>query len=308
MKYVRLGLTDTYISCIGFGCAAMGGYDYGVVDDSESKAAVRKALELGLNFFDTADVYGLGHAEKILCEALGSQRKEVLIATKVGVRWDNQGNTKRDLRPKTIVRALEESLRRLKLDCIPLYQVHWPDPSTPIEETLETLNKCQDDGKIRYIGCCNFPFELVEKAQKYSRLESIQLPFSLAEKGFEDVITNTQKKYSMSVFCYNTLAHGLLTGKYGKNSEFEGTDLRRRADHFHGEKLKENLAIIERLKVVAKRCGKTPAQVAIRWVLECPSASCAITGIKTSKQVQDNCGSVDWQFSKEDYESLRNLS
>ena len=306
MKYVRLGLTDTCISCIGFGCAAMGGYDYGAVNDRESEAAVQKALELGVNFFDTADVYGFGHAEEILGKALGSQRQKVVVATKVGVKWDSQGNTKRDLRPKTVVRALEGSLKRLKLDCIPLYQIHWPDPNTQIEETLEALNKCQKDGKIGHIGCCNFPFELIERAQKYSRLESVQVPYSLAEKELEGMITDSRKKYNMSVLCYNSLAHGLLTGKYSKNSEFEGTDLRRRADHFHGERFENNLAILERLKVVAKRRGKTLAQVAIRWVLEYPSVSCAITGIKTSKQIQDNCGSVDWNLSKGDYEFLSN--
>ena len=141
MEYKRLGLTDLEISRVGFGCWTMGKSRWGKVYDQDSIASVHEALNQGINFFDTADVYGFGHAEKILCKALGSHRNQVVIATKFGVNWDEKGNTSRDCSPKRVVEALEGSLRRLKLDCIPLYQIHWPDPKTPIWVTMEAFKK-----------------------------------------------------------------------------------------------------------------------------------------------------------------------
>ena len=145
------------VSRLAFGCWAMGGHGYGTVDDAESIAAVKKALELGINFFDTADVYGFGHSERILSEALDSRRHDVVIATKFGVSWDDSGKTRKDCSPKRLVEALEGSLRRLRVECIPLYQIHWHDGITPVPDLMETLLRCREAGKIRYIGCSNFP-------------------------------------------------------------------------------------------------------------------------------------------------------
>lgn len=304
MEYVKLGLTDVHLSRVGFGCAALGGYDYGKVNDQDSVAAVRRALELGVNFFDTADVYGLGHAEELLAEALGSRRHDVIVATKFGVRWDNQGNTERDISPARVFEALDGSLRRLRLDCIPLYQIHWNDGQTPISQTMEALMKCQEAGKIRFIGSCNLSFSLIEEAQRFGRVESLQLPYSLAERDSEQVINEGHRKYQMSTFCYNPLAQGLLTGKYGRDSRFYGTDLRTRSYLFHGPSLTINLALADKLKIVAKRHGRTPAQVAIRWILENESVGCAIVGVKTPAQIEENAGVDGWNLSREDKEFL----
>ena len=149
MEYAKLGLSDLRVSRIGFGCWAIGGHGYGKTDDKESIKAIQKALHLGINFFDTADVYGFGHSEEILCKALGSQKDNVIIATKFGVNWDERGNTFYDCSPKRVTEALEGSLRRLKIDCIPVYQIHWYDNVSPILETLEVLKKYQESGKIQ---------------------------------------------------------------------------------------------------------------------------------------------------------------
>lgn len=156
MDRVSLGSTDLHVSRVGFGCAVMGGWDYGAADDNESISAVHAALDQGINFFDTADVYGLGHAEEVLGRALRDQGDDVVVATKFGVRWDAQGRTVRDCSPGWVVRALEDSLRRLGRERISLYQIHWPDPTVPIEDTMEALERCRAQGKIQHIGCCNF--------------------------------------------------------------------------------------------------------------------------------------------------------
>ena len=300
MEYARFGRTDLRISRIGMGCAVIGGYDYGKADDRESVAAIQKALELGVNFFDTADVYGFGHAEEILAQGLGPHRHEAVIATKVGVAWNEEGKTSRDLSAKRVVQALEASLRRLSLDCIPVYQIHWPDPKTPIAETLEALKKCQEAGKIRHIGCSNFPADLVDQAQAYCRVESIQMPYSLAERGARQTIRHCHEQYNMAVLTYSPLAQGLFSGKYGRGSQFEGTDLRKRSHLFQGDRFELNLALLERLKQVGERHGRTPAQAAIHWILEEPAVTCVLTGVKVPEEIEENAGALGWSFSPAD--------
>jgi aryl-alcohol dehydrogenase-like predicted oxidoreductase len=304
MQYARFGLTDLNISRIGFGCAAIGGYDYGTVDDRQSIEAIGRALDLGINFFDTADVYGFGHAEEILSQALGTRRHDVVIATKFGIKWDAHGRTTRDLSAARVVEALEGSLRRLKVDRIPVYQVHWPDRQTPITETLDALRKCQEAGKIGSIGCCNFSLDLVQQAVAHRRMESIQLPYSLAETQFAGAIEQASTGCRMSVLIYNALAQGLFSGKYGRDSQFLGSDLRQRSPLFQGEQFERNLALLDRIKAIAERHGATQAQVAIRWALAHPAVTCVLTGVKTLRQIEDNSAAVDLALSRQDLEYL----
>ena len=306
MQYARFGLTELTVCRVGVGCAAMGGYDYGRVDDSESKNAIRRALDLGINFFDTADVYGLGHSEIVLSEALGARRHDAVIATKFGLRWDEQGRTSRDCGRGRVVEALENSLRRLRVDRIPVYQIHWPDPATPIAETLSVLRKCQESGKIGFIGCCNFSLDLVQETMSLCRIESIQLPYSLAEQGAAAALRLLRERYRLAVLSYSPLAQGLFSGKYGRNAKFEGTDLRRRSPLFEGDNLERNLALLERIRVVAGRHDCTPAQVAIRWLLENEHVTCVLTGVKTLQQVEENYGALGLRLSSEDLHYLNN--
>lgn len=308
MEYVRLGVTELTVSRLGYGCAAMGGYDYGRVNDEESVRSVQRALSLGVNFFDTADVYGLGHAEEILGRALGPRKHDVVIATKFGVRWDSSGRTVRDTSARWVTQAVQGSLRRLGLDCIPLCQIHWPDHQTPVAETLEALGRLQEAGKVRYIGCCNFDARALEQAQAHGRIESLQLPYSLVERQWEETIRDCSRRHRVGVLCYNSLGQGLLTGKYGRDSRFEGTDLRRRSALFQGEAFERNLAMLEQVKIVGRRHNRTSAQVAIRWVLDNPGVGCAITGIKGARQIEENASALDWTLPLEDRELIDRMS
>jgi aryl-alcohol dehydrogenase-like predicted oxidoreductase len=293
MEYQRLGLTDLKVSRIGFGCWAIGGHGYGNVDDSESIKAIHKALDLGINFFDTADVYGFGHSEEILGKALGGKRNDVIVATKFGVNWDENRRTFKDCSAKRIVEALDGSLRRLKIDCIPLYQIHWHDGKTPIEDVMEALFKCKEEGKIKYIGGSNFPFELTKEAMKTGMIDSIQLPYNFINKNWSDEIVHYVSALKLGVIAYQVLARGLLAGKFNENIQFGPQDTRAFDKDFQGSKFIKNLNIVRKMKKIALKYGKTTSQLAIRWVLDNPNVSCALVGALTQIQVVDNCGALE---------------
>jgi aryl-alcohol dehydrogenase-like predicted oxidoreductase len=309
VEYVQLGRSSLNVSRIGFGCEQLGGNDWGHVDEADAIAAVRTALDHGVNFFDTADVYGLGHSEETLSKALGDQRSEVIVATKFGVNWrqDAEGTratTYRDCSPKRVVEALEASLRRLRLDRIPLYQIHWPDPSTALSDTLEALARCQKEGKIRYIGCSNFPEDLLREATQSQQVISLQIPYNLLDRGAEKAILPLCQDRQIGVLAYGPLAQGLLSGKYGPDSKFDTGDRRSRLPTFRREVVDQNLPLIEKLREVAQGYEKTPAQVALRWLLDSDSISCAITGVKEPRQIEENAGALGWSLGQEDWDYL----
>ncbi len=308
MEYRRLGKTDLTVSRIGFGCWAIGGHGYGAVSDDGSIKAVQKALDLGINFFDTADVYGFGHSEEILGKALGGKRNEVIIATKFGVNWDKNKRTFKDCSPERVVEALEASLRRLKIDCIPLYQMHWHDGVTPIFETMEALLKCKEEGKIKYIGGSNFSFELTKEAMKTGTIDSIQLPYNVINKNWSDEIVHYVSELKLGVIAYQVLARGLLAGKFNKNTQFGPQDTRSFDKDFQGSKFIKNLNIVRKMQKIALKYGKTTSQLTIRWVLDNPNVSCTLVGALTPIQVVDNCGALGWKIQLDDFESLKNFA
>lgn len=304
MEFRKLGRTDLNISRIGFGCWAIGGHGYGPVDDGESIRAIRKALDLGVNFFDTADVYGFGHSEEILSKALGSRRHDVVIATKFGVRWDGGGRTFRDCRAKAVSDAIEGSLRRLRMDCVPLYQIHWHDGKTPLSETMEALRKCQEAGKIRYVGCSNFSLDLIMESRKNGHLDSIQLPYSINQPAAEETLRICHNHLEMGTLVYGTLVRGLLSGKYDADTRFGKGDTRSRDEHFKGSLLANNLALSAALRSLSARCGMSPAQCAISWVLVRPYVTAAIVGAKTEAQIEENVGAVENSLGEDCLEAL----
>ena len=304
MEYQKLGDTDLEVSKVGFGCWSIGGYDRDDVNDRDSLASIHKALDLGINFFDTADVYGFGYSEKILSKALGSLRSKVVIATKFGVAWDENHKTYRDSSGKRAVKALEGSLRRLKIDCIPLYQIHWHDGKTPISETMEALKKCQKEGKIRHIGCSNFPTELIFEANKTLRLSSNELLYCFAQKHLETDLQRCFEELKMGTIAYGVLGKGLFSGQYDANAKFSRYDSRSRDDNFQGQKLKNNLDITRVLKKVAEKYNKTISQTAIRWALDNPYLTCALTGARIPEQIAENTGAVGWNLQEKDWELL----
>jgi aryl-alcohol dehydrogenase-like predicted oxidoreductase len=304
MEYRTLGASDLAVSEIGFGGWAIGGHGYGKVDDRVSKEAVRKALDLGVNFFDTANVYGFGHSEIVLSEALGERRHEVVIATKVGVKLNREGNTYRDCSPRSIMESLEGSLRRLRLDCIPLYQIHWPDGKTRIGEIMEVLEKCREAGKIKHIGCCNLSLELIKEATCSGKLVSVQTLYNVKRRENEGTLRKCFYGLGMGAITYEVLGRGLFSGRYGKSVSFGKNDTRTKEPEFYEDNLDANLNIGGLLAKVGERYGKSAAQVAIRWTLDKPFVTCALVGAKTPEQVEENVASVGCSLTEEDLEIL----
>ncbi len=307
MEYRQLDRTDLRVSRLCFGCWAIGGHGWGPINDSTSIASIQRSLELGINFFDTADVYGFGHSETILSKALGAKRHDVVIATKFGVSWDSHGNTGRNSSALYIVDALEASLRRLRIDCIPLYQVHWPDPLTPLAETLAALAKCQQAGKVRYIGCSNFPEPLLREAASSGLVISAQMPYSMLSRDIENGYLALCDELGLGLLVYGVLAKGLLSGAYRSVEQFDATDKRGRDGNFQEDTLARNLLLIDQLRGIGAKYGKSPSQTAIRWILDNPTVSAALVGIIEPLHIEENVGALDWQLSVEDWKLLSDL-
>ena len=272
--------------------------------------AVDKALDKGINVFDTAPIYGLGYSEELLGRVLGSRRKDVVIATKAGLVWEKDGafNKRVDNSPARIEKEIDASLRRLKTDYIDIYQIHWPDPSTPIEDTLFAMENLKKAGKIRCIGCCNFSLYLLKESLKYGAIRTIQIPFNLIDRSVERDLMPFCRQNGIGVLAYSPMARGLLAGRYDRSTRFEIDDHRSRNGdaYFHGEAFLRNLKVLEKVKSVAKRMNRTPGQIALRWVLENPCVTTAIFGAKNSAQVEENVEALDFVLPREDIEFLNN--
>lgn len=309
MNYSSLGNTNLEISEIGFGCWPMGKFGWGNVSDQESITAVHRALDVGINFFDTADIYGLGHAEKILAKALGSKRKNVIISTKFGIRRGKE-KTFRDCSPEWIIAAVEGSLNRLKIDCIPLYHIHWPDPETPLHLTIEALKQLQQSGKIQYIACSNFSLEQLEFLGETGLLKSIQASYNLLDRRIEDGIVPYCIKSNLSITTYSSLAQGLLTGKYKVDNSisFSDQDIRKRSLYFSPAIMPHGLRIVELIQKISRKYNKTVGQVALRWLVDKSYITSAIIGMKTSDQVNENAGVSGWSLEEADSNALSQLS
>lgn len=293
MQYIKLGRTNLSVSRICFGCAGIGGYDYGPVDNATSIAALRHALDVGINFFDVADVYGFGRSESLLHSALGPRLKSVVVGTKFGVHWDAAGKTHRDISPRALRLALEASLGRLGLESIPLYQIHWPDGKTLLEDCIAELESCRTAGKVQHYGACNLGLADIERGQAAGRLETIQLPYSLAEKQNAADLHACHEHHGMSTMIYNALGHGLFTGKYDIASRFTGTDLRTRIPLFKGEAFERALEILNRVRELASRHQRSCAEITLSWCLAQPGIDIVIVGAKNPAQVGANARAAD---------------
>jgi len=304
MEYQQLGPTELYVSRLCFGCWAIGGHGWGPINDSTSVSSIHRALDLGINFFDTADVYGFGHSEAILSKALGARRHDLVIATKFGVSWTADGSTGRDCSPVYMVHALEASLRRLRLDCIPLYQIHWPDPLVPLDETLAALKKCQEAGKIRYIGCSNFPQPLLREAAASGLLCSVQMPYSILSREPANGYVQLCQSLGIGFMAYGVLEKGLLSGDFPSLDELDAADRRARDANFQAARLPRNLEIHQHLRSIGMKYDKSPAQTAIRFVLDHPAVSAALVGIIEPRHIEENIGAMDWHLSADDWSFL----
>lgn len=307
MEYRELGKTGVKVSAIGFGCWAMGGTNWGVVDDNDSISAAQRALDLGITFFDTAPGYGYGHSEKILGEALADRRKGIFLATKCGMEWDDKGGIWRNSKPEYIRKDCERSLKNLRTDYVDLLQVHWPDEETPIADTMGEMAKLQKEGKIKFIGVSNFSVEQMKECQKYVELASLQPPYSMLRRGAEKEILPFCLEQKIGVVVYSPLQQGLLTGKFTEEPKFQKGDMRADNPFFSGENFKRIMAVVDQLKEMAMNYSKSVGQLAINWVLCNPAVIVAIVGAKRPAQVQENVGGAGWKIKGEDLKKIEEI-
>ncbi len=298
------------ITPIGFGAWAIGGggwaSGWGPQDDNESIAAIHKALELGINWIDTAAVYGLGHSEEVVARALEGISDRPYIFTKCGLVWDEQGNISNNLKRESIRREVEASLRRLRVDVIDLYQIHWPNPDEDIEEGWSTLAELQREGKVRYIGVSNFSIDQMQRAMRIAPISSLQPPYNLLNRSIEEEILPFCQKHNIGVIAYSPMASGLLTGKVTSEwvRNLPEDDWRKRSPEFNEPRLSRNLKLVEKLREIGSRHGRSPAEVAIAWVLRHPAVTGAIVGARRPDQVEGIIGAAEFRLSQEELDEI----
>lgn len=297
MKTKKLGNSDLLITPVGFGAWAIGGagweFGWGNQDDNASVDAIHRALELGVNWIDTAAVYGMGHSEEMVAFALKTWTgPRPYVFTKCGLRWDEQGYIHRDLTAGSIRRECEDSLRRLNVDVIDLYQIHWP--TNDLEEGWSAMVQLQKEGKVRWIGVSNFNVDELSRARKIAPVTSLQPPYSLVRREVEQEILPYCRSNGLGVIVYSPMASGLLTGAMTREraSQLPGSDWRSRDVEFQEPRLSKNLALVERLRQVGHRQGRPPGQVAIAWTLRNRSVTGAIVGARNARQVEGNAGAA----------------
>jgi len=284
------------MSSICFGCEPLGGTDWGDVDVDSIKNAIHTALDLGVNSFDVAGVYGLGLSEVRLSKILGNRRHDMVIATKGGLSWKEPHSGRaivvKDSSPSAIRRDVENSLRRLRLETLPIFFVHWPDGDTPIRDTFFELLQLKNEGKIQSIGCSNFSAEQVMQACSVSQVDYVQMPINILSGPLDQNISDICTKNKIKVIAYNVLAKGLLTGKYNENSNFPENDRRSRLSLFKAIEFREALDRVEELRVEAAENNSSVLQYAINWTLMQKNIFSVVLGIKNSKQIEDNWSAI----------------
>jgi aryl-alcohol dehydrogenase-like predicted oxidoreductase len=302
MDYTRLGQTDLEVSAICLGTWQFGG-DWGTPRREDGKAAVRRALELGVTFFDTAQAYGFGESEELLAEGLGddlrSRRDELVIATKGGLRPDGDGIA-RDSSPEWLRRGVEESLRHLGVETIDLYQIHWPDPDTPVEETAGALDELVREGKIRYVGVSNFDVEQMAGFERTRKVDSLQPPYHLFRREIEDDVLPWCRENGVGVLAYGPLAHGLLSGRMTPDTRLPDDDWRHGSDLFRGDNFRRNLEVVAALGRFAEERGFTVAQLAVAWTLANPAVDVAIVGARRPDHIEGTAPAADIELSGDD--------
>jgi aryl-alcohol dehydrogenase-like predicted oxidoreductase len=310
MQTRQLGKTDLFITPLGFGSWAVGGggwqFGWGSQDDRESVAAINHALDLGINWIDTAAVYGLGHSEEIVAHALKGRTERPYIFTKCSMIWDEQGSISHSLKRASIRREVEDSLRRLQVETIDLYQIHWPDPETDIEEGWSTLSDLKREGKVRYIGVSNFNVEQLQRAMAIERVDSIQPPYSLIHPDVEDEILPFCEKNGIGVIVYSPMMSGLLSGRMTQEriSNFPEDDWRKNNLEFQEPRLYRNLWLAELLKNIARHHGLSAGEIAIAWTLRLSAVTGAIVGGRSPGQVDGIVGAADFRLSDDETDGI----
>jgi aryl-alcohol dehydrogenase-like predicted oxidoreductase len=306
------GKTGMEITPIGFGAWAIGGGGWaaawGPQDDDEAVGAIRRAVELGVNWVDTAAVYGLGHSEELVAQALKSvpESERPYVFTKCSLVWDDEGDISNVLNRDSVKRECEESLRRLQTDVIDLYQIHWPRPDEDIEEGWEAMVELRDEGKVRHIGVSNFDVSQMERIEQIAPVETLQPPYNMLNRGVEEEILPYCGEHDIGVIVYSPMRSGLLTGKMTPErvQNLPSDDWRRNADDFQEPKLSKNLKLVELLRAIGEQHGRSPAEVAIAWTLRHPAVTAAIVGGRRPDQVDGVIGAAEFRLSEDEIEEI----
>jgi aryl-alcohol dehydrogenase-like predicted oxidoreductase len=315
MKTRKLGNSDLFITPVGFGSWALGGsgwqFAWGSQNEQDSVAAIHRALELGVNWIDTAAVYGLGHSEEIVAQALASWHgPRPYVFTKCGLRWDADGQTHKVLSGSFIRRECEDSLRRLKLDTIDLYQIHWPvDDPLELEEGWDTMAQLQSEGKVRWIGVSNFNVEQIKRAQAIAPITSLQPPYSLVHPDVESDLLPYCAHERIGVIVYSPMASGLLTGAMTREriANLPDDDWRKSHPDFNEPNLSHNLALVSQLRAIGKLHGFAPGAVAIAWTLRNSAVTGAIVGARRPEQVDDVIAAATLRLTQSDLAEIESV-
>ena len=312
MEYRKFGQTKVDISAIGFGCWEIGG-GYGSIEETDFIKAINRALEMGINSFDTAEAYGFGASEKSLAKALGSRRKDAVITTKFGVGYPDAPNY-RDSTRKRVMESIEKSLKALNTDYVDVYLIHWPDRNVPFEEPMRALDDLVKQGKVRAVGLSNFKLNEIEACMKTRRVDVVQYCWNMFDRRMQKEIFPYCRENKIGVMAYGSLAYGMLTGTLSEEKTFEKSDWRSKRgqlgninlfQHLFGpDHFLKNLRAVEELKGVAKRYGKTLPQLALNWTLSNPVISTALVGCRNPGEVDDNVGALGWKISDADMKEI----
>ena len=312
MQTQRLGNSDLEITPIGFGAWAIGGpgwaFAWGPQEDDDSIAAIHEALDLGINWIDTAAVYGLGHSEEVVARALDgvAAAERPYIFTKCARVWDEHRAIGKCLKADSVRRECEASLKRLKVETIDLYQLHWPEPDQDIEEGWSTLERLRAEGKVRWIGVSNFDAPQMERARAIAPITSLQPPYSLVNRKIEPEILPAAARHGIGVLAYSPMASGLLSGAMTAQrvANLPADDWRRRNPNYQEPLLARNLALVERLRTIGDRHGLTPGAVATAWVLRDPAITAAIVGARRPGQLREISAAADFRLSPEEIAAI----
>jgi aryl-alcohol dehydrogenase-like predicted oxidoreductase len=303
MKAKRFGNSNMFITPVGFGAWAIGGsgweFAWGGQDDSDSVAAIHEALDAGVNWIDTAAVYGLGHSEEVVARALAGMNNRPYVFTKCSMIWDEQRQIGHSLKGASIRRECEASLRRLGVDAIDLYQIHWPNPEEEIEEGWATMAKLKEEGKVRHIGVSNFDVDQMRRALAIAPITSLQPRYSLIHRDVEEEILPFAARQGIGVIAYSPMASGLLTGAMTREriEQLSADDWRRNHPDFQEPLLSRNLRLVRLLKAIGAHHGCTPAEVAVAWVLHNRAVTGAIVGARKPGQIRGVLGAAGLRLS-----------
>ena len=306
----QLGNSDLHLTPIGFGAWAIGGgnweFAWGPQDDNDSVSAIRRALDLGVNWIDTAAIYGLGHSEEVVAKALKGASHKPYVFTKCSMRWHDDRTIYRSLKAGSLEEELNASLRRLNVDTIDLYQIHWPNPEVEIEEGWAALAKFKEQGKVRHIGVSNFNVEQMKRAQNIAPITSLQPPYSMLRRAIEQEILPFAKANNIGVINYSPMLSGMLTGKMTPErvAAMPQDDWRRRAPEFNEPRLTRNLRLVEILREIGSSHGVEPGVVAVAWTLHHPAVTAAIVGGRSPEQVEGITPALRFRISTDEYNRI----